>query len=253
VPVDDLLDRVAILGRPLEALTSGLRGREDDGGTGVEVGVVGIDAKEAAGVGELGLRRADERFVAEREHTIIARGGEDVVDRPDAAGEVLDCGRERETVLGPQDSAGDDVVGVAGDVEEAHRSAHQALESCELRRVSLEPGACSAAHLVADHAEVPGAALPLAGNDVGVATAPVASAWMLGLAAGVLDERLEEEPPGEVLLGDEPERVRFVRDRDLRVCVEEGADQAVPGARVADEQAEGVDVRERIAVARFRG
>jgi hypothetical protein len=38
-----------------------------------------------------------------------------------------------------------------------------------------------------------------------------------------------------------------MRDRHLRVRVEEGADQAVSGARVAEEQAEGVDVRERIA------
>jgi hypothetical protein len=75
----------------------------------------------------------------------------------------------------------------------------------------------------------------------------VASARVLGLAAGVLEEGLEQDSPGEVLLDDELERVRFVRDRDLWVRVEEGADQAVSGARVADEQAEGLDVRERIA------
>jgi hypothetical protein len=89
--------------------------------------------------------------------------------------------------------------------------------------------------------------LPLVGDDERVAAARVASARVLSLTAGVLDERLEQESTGVVLLDDELERVRLVRDRDLRVCVEEGADQAVSGARVADEETESVDIRERIA------
>jgi hypothetical protein len=247
VAVDDLFDRVAVCGRPLNAVTSGLRGREDDGGAGVEVGLVGVDAEEVACASDLGSRRADERFVAEREHTSVSLGDEDVVDGPNRLTEVVDRFQERQTVLADQNPAGDAVVGVAGDVEEAHGRAHVACEPRELRWVSLEPGACSAAHLVADHAESAGAALPLVGDDEGVATACVASARVLSLATGVLDEGLEQESAGEVLLDDELERVGFVRDRDLRVRVEQGADQAVSGARVTDEQAEGVDVRKRIA------
>jgi hypothetical protein len=61
-----------------------------------------------------------------------------------------------------------------------------------------------------------------------VDTACVASARVLGLAAGILDEGLEQDSSGEVLLDDELEHVRFVHDRDLWVRVEEAADRLCP-------------------------
>ncbi len=58
----------------------------------------------------------------------------------------------------------------------------------------------------------------------------MASTRVISLAAGVVDERLEQVLSGEVLLDDQLERVCLMRDRDLRVSVEEGTDQAVSGA-----------------------
>jgi hypothetical protein len=58
----------------------------------------------------------------------------------------------------------------------------------------------------------------------------MASTRVISLAAGVVDERLEQVLSGEVLLDDQLECVCLMRDRDLRVRVEQGTDQAVSGA-----------------------
>ena len=55
---------------------------------------------------------------------------------------------------------------------------------------------------------------------------------------------MEERPPVEAVPRDQPERVDLVRDRDVRVRVEQRPDQAVAGARVADEEAEGTQLSE---------
>src|SRR5581483_8115760 len=90
VAADDPVDRVAVRLRPLDEPAGGLRRREDDRGAGVEVVLAGLDAQEPAGAGELGLRRGDQRLVADGEHARRAAGDDDLVDRPGRAAEVVD-------------------------------------------------------------------------------------------------------------------------------------------------------------------
>ena len=177
--------------------------------------------------------------------TSCAVGDQPVVEARQPANEVGCPGDRplRRPALRDQGLAGDAVERVAGDVDQPDRRAHHAAEPGQLARVAAETQAGLLAGLRADHAQLPHLALPSVRNRVRVpGRAPPGRARRVGLRAP--EQRVEERAPVEALRDDQPERVDLVRDRDVRVRVEQRPDQAVARARVADEEAEGAQLSE---------
>jgi hypothetical protein len=95
------------------------------------------------------------------------------------------------------------------------------------------------AELVAEDAQRACLSLPLAFDPVAVLVLLAAAERLLARA---LEEQRERLVARHSVDRDERERVRRLRDHDVRMRVEQRADQAVAALRVADEQAEGLEI-----------
>ena len=161
-------------------------------------------------------------------------------------GEVeVDALLEREVV--PDRDRADVVVGVAHHVHEAERDADERANPLEEVRVVGERVGHRAAALVADHAQGLEASLPLAGNRVRV----------VGPVSAHVEPVRTREDAGEELVSraaadDERRGVELVGDNGVTVRVQQGADDAVSAARIADEQEEALHRGELLPVAAAR-
>ena len=145
-----------------------------------------------------------------------------------------------------QHHGADVVVGVPDHVDEAEvERRHRAAQSLEEGAISVETLHRTAGVAVADDAKLAMATLPLAGDRVAVdaagapALAPLAPMLIPCDLQTEGEDAVAAEPVGDVAQG-----VELVGERDLRMGIEERADDAVARSRMAEEDHEAARATE---------